>query len=141
VLTGAFGSGKTHLAAAIALYRQQHGYDVMFVTMSDLLDHLRITFAPNSTVTFDGRFNQVRTAPLLVLDSLSLDNASSWAKDKLFQILDHRFVARLPTVITTSQEIENIDERLATRLLDRDRCTVFGIKAPAYSYRNKKRRE
>ncbi|MCC6803140.1 MAG: ATP-binding protein [Anaerolineae bacterium] len=140
VLLGNYGSGKTHLAAAIANVQQERGNLVVFITVPDLLDHLRTTFSPGSSVTFDRRFQTVRSVPLLVLDDLSTESATMWAKEKLFQLLNHRYVAGLPTVITSSSTVEKIDERIRTRLMDRRLCTIFGITVPSYTsrtYRNK----
>jgi DNA replication protein DnaC len=132
VLTGTYGCGKTHLAAAIANYHAAKGQPVLFVVAPDLLDHLRATFNPQSTVTFDQRFEEVRRAPLLVLDDLGTESATPWAREKLYQIFDYRYNAGLPTVITTATPIEELDPRLATRMLDVSRCTPFAILAPAY---------
>ncbi len=132
VFTGTYGCGKTHLAAAIANYRAAKGQPVLFVVVPDLLDHLRATFNPQSTVTFDQRFEEVRRTPLLVLDDLGTESATPWAREKLYQIFDYRYNARLPTVITTATPIEELDPRLATRMLDVSRCTPFAILAPAY---------
>ncbi len=132
VFTGPYGCGKTHLAAAVANRRAQQGHTVLFVVVPDLLDHLRATFSPQSTASFDKRFEEVRRAPFLVLDDLGTESATPWAREKLYQIFDYRYNARLATVITTATEIEEIDPRLATRMLDVSRCTVFAILAPAY---------
>lgn len=132
VLIGVYGCGKTHLAAAIANSYAAKGDAVLFVTVPDLLDHLRSTFAPDSTVSYDKRFNEVKTASLLVLDDLGTELASPWAKEKLYQLFNYRYNARLPTVITTSHELEDIDPRLATRMRDQRIGTLFAILAPAY---------
>jgi DNA replication protein DnaC len=132
VLTGTYGAGKTHLAAAIANHRVDAGHPALFVVVPDLLDHLRATFNPHSTISFDERFEEVRRAPLLVLDDLGTESATPWAREKLYQIFDYRYNARLPTVITTATPIEELDPRLATRMLDVSRCTAFAILAPAY---------
>lgn len=134
VLLGNYGSGKTHLAAAIANQLQERGTQVVFVTAPDLLDYLRVTFSPSGG-SFDRRFQTVRNASLLVLDDLSTESATAWAKEKLFQLLNHRYVAELPTVITSSSTIEKIDERIRARLMDRRRCFVYAITAPSYSSR------
>lgn len=132
VFTGAYGCGKTHLAAAIANYRVQRGHPALFVLVPDLLDHLRATFNPQSAITFDQRFEEVRRAPLLILDDLGIESATPWAREKMYQIFDYRYNARLATVITTATPVEELDPRLATRILDVSRCTTFAILAPAY---------
>ena len=133
VLIGAFGCGKTHLAAAIANQQMAAGRPTpMFVVVPDLLDHLRATFSPASTTTLDKLFEQVRSTGLLILDDLGTESATPWAREKLFQLLNYRYAARLPTVITTADPIDQIEPRLRTRMLDATRCTVFVIAAPSY---------
>lgn len=132
VLTGVYGCGKTHLAAAIANAYSPTGQSVLFVVVPDLLDYLRATFGPSSPVRFDERFEEVRTAQLLVLDDLGTESASPWAQEKLYQLFNYRYVARLPTVITTSEESEQWDPRLRTRMLDEQRAVHILIKARSY---------
>jgi DNA replication protein DnaC len=132
IFTGTYGCGKTHLAAAIANHNATQGRPALFVVVPDLLDHLRATFNPQSAVTFDQRFEEVRRAPLLVLDDLGTESATPWAREKLYQIFDYRYNAHLPTVITTATPIEELDPRLATRMLDVSLCTPFAILVPAY---------
>lgn len=130
VLLGASGTGKTHLAAAIGNHCERDGLSVMFVNVADLLDYLRQTFSPNSSSSFDARFQQVKDVPLLILDDLgAVDHGKSWVKEKLLQILKHRYVRNLPTVITTTQELESLDSQIRTRLKDRRVCLIFSLTA------------
>jgi DNA replication protein DnaC len=136
VLSGTYGCGKTHLAAAIANQQTARGRATpMFIVVPDLLDHLRATFSPASASTLDRVFEQVRTAPLLVLDDLGTESATPWAREKLFQLFNHRYAGRLPTVITTSNGIESLEKaepRLASRMKDTSRCRFFAIIVPSY---------
>ena len=132
VFIGPYGSGKTHLAAAIANYRASQGYPVMFVVVPDLLDHLRATFSPDSTTSYDQRFDEVRTVPLLVLDDLGTQATTPWVREKLYQLFNHRYNAALPTVITSADALDEIDPRLQSRMRDRRLCTVHAITAPSY---------
>lgn len=125
VLTGPTGCGKTHLAVAIINHRLSQGYPAFFMVVPDLLDHLRSAFSPASEISYDELFEQVRNAPLLVLDDLGSQSSTPWAQEKLFQILNHRFNARLPTVITTNIPVEDLDDRLRTRLADPDLSQVY----------------
>lgn len=127
-----YGNGKTHLAAAIANFVNNRGEPVLFVLVPDLLDHLRATFNPASGMRYDKRFDEVKTAPLLVLDDLGTESATAWAREKLYQLFNYRYSARLPTVITTATPIDEIDPRLATRMLDGSRCTFFLLEVPSY---------
>lgn len=132
VLTGGHGCGKTHMAAAIANHRVSNGHPALFITAADLLDHLRATFSPDSLVRFDKQFGELRNSPLLVLDALTLESATPWAREKLMQLIDHRYVAELPTVITTSSDRSDLGAWMETRLLDPRLSVVCPITAPIY---------
>ncbi len=119
LLQGTYGTGKTHLAIAIANWRLERGEPVLFITAPDLLDHLRAAFGPTSEAAFDERFEQLRTAPLLILDDLGAESPTPWALEKLYQLVGYRHAMRLPTVITTNRELESLDARILTRLTDR----------------------
>ncbi len=133
VLMGSYGGGKTHLAAAIANYRSDLGYPALFVVVPDLLDHLRAAFDPSSHLSLDRRFEEVRTAPLLILDDLGTQSSTPWAREKLYQLFNYRYNADLPTVITTADKMEEIDPRIRSRMMDRRVCRIFGITAPSFT--------
>jgi DNA replication protein DnaC len=136
IFAGPHGSGKTHLAAAIANEQRSKGTGVIMATVPDLLDHLRATFAPNSPITFDKRFHELKEARLLVLDDLGTEAATPWAKAKLYQLFDYRYVLRLPTVVTTAYNLEEIDKLvdpgLVARMRDKRVCRFMPILADAY---------
>lgn len=132
VFTGDPGCGKTHLAAAIANKLADNGHSILFVVVPDLLNHLRAAFDPQSSVRYDTRFDEIRTASFLVLDDLGTESATPWAREKLYQIFNFRYVARLPTIITTSSKPEQIDPKLLVRVLDPTRCTLVPIHAPSF---------
>ena len=132
VLTGTYACGKTHLAAAIANYRTELGFEARFDIVPDLLDHLRATFSPDSLVSLDRRFEAVRTSPLLILDDLGTQSMTPWVREKLYQLFNFRYNHKLPTVITTADTLEQIDPRIRSRMLDTRLCKIYAITAPAY---------
>lgn len=134
-----YGNGKTHLAAAIGHVRRELGEEVFFATLSDLSDYLRSTFDSNGREDFDERFQRIRQAPLLIVDDLNLRGASKWVTEKIFQVLDYRYVRRMPTVLTMAA-LEDVNERLALRLIDKRRCMTFALRAPAYATRSRRAR-
>ncbi len=134
IVRGDYGTGKTHIAAAIANHIQRRGIGVFFVSVPDLMDYLRATFSPGAGISYDRRFNQVKGAPLLVLDDMSTQNASAWAREKLFQLLNTRFLSGASTIVTCSNnEWDQLDERLRSRMSNQDRCTQLILDVPPYS--------
>jgi DNA replication protein DnaC len=123
VLFGNYGAGKTHLAVAIANEALRHHYRVLFAIVPDLLDHLRSTFGPSSEVEYDDRFEMIRDVPLLILDDLGTENTTPWAREKLYQIINHRYNYALPTVITSNRKPEDIDPRIFSRMCDPALCS------------------
>ncbi len=133
VLLGGHATGKTHLAAAIANAQQDNEYSPIFITAIDLLDHLRATFNPNSTITLDRQFEKVKRARLLIIDDLRTQAASTWAREKLYQLFDYRYMAELSTVMTSSDSLEEMDARLRSRILDKRLCRIYAITVPSYT--------
>ena len=136
-LSGATGVGKTHLAVAIAVEQIAAGRPVVFWFVPELMDYLRYTFNPESPVAYDRVFEEVKSAPLLILDDLGKERGSSWEVEKLYQIVVHRHNARLPTVITTMMELKDDLDPITSRVQDGDISQVVPVDAP--DYRNKRR--
>ncbi len=125
VIAGQTGRGKTRLAAAIANYARDSGKQPMFVVVPDLLDGLRSAYNPQNPASFDTMFDQVRNVPLLILDDLGAQSGTPWADEKLFQLINHRYNACLPTVITTNLAVTEMDARLRSRLTDPQISTIL----------------
>lgn len=138
VLAGRSGTGKTHLAAAIANERIGQGHGAFFITVPDLMDDLRTTFGPAASATFDQRFNQVKNTPLLVLDDLNAGGSSEWAREKLFQLIDYRYITRKPTVFTLS-DVERLSERIQVRLFDARLSQQYELTVPPFTLRGRRR--
>ena len=131
LLEGAYGCGKTHLAAAIANAAVYRGVPTLFITVPDLLDSLRFAYGSPET-TFEARFEEIRNADLLVMDDFGTQNATAWAQEKLFQIINYRYINKLPTVITTNLILDEIESRIRSRLQDSDFVQHIRIFAPDY---------
>lgn len=144
VLMGAYGSGKTHLAYAIAGSCQARGVAVFAATAPDMLDMLRASYKSNE---FAKRFDELRNVGLLVIDDLATEKGTPWVVEKLYQIVNHRYTANLPLIVTTNlnvrEALPQIDGRILSRLLEgtdrKDgRCRLWVL--PAGDYRMGKRR-
>lgn len=113
------GNGKSHLAAAVNNHLEAQGQAVLFVVVPDLLDHLRSTFAPGSETTYSELFEAVREVPVLILDDIGAESPTNWALEKLYQLLDHRTVQHLATMLTSNLMLEEFEPRLRSRIENR----------------------
>jgi DNA replication protein DnaC len=142
LLIGTNGCGKTHLAAAAANMLLEQDRAVLFTTVPDLLDHLRAAYAPASEVTYDSLYMSMREVEVLVLDDLGAQQTTAWAEEKLFQLINHRYVCRSPTIITTNHiRLFGINERIRSRLLDAGlvRSVTFNEEVSDYRPKNIRR--
>lgn len=132
VFQGVNGCGKTHLAAAIANHLRNEGKPALFIVVPDLLDHLRSAFGPESRVSYDALFERIKKAPVLILDDFGEQTATPWAQEKLYQLINYRYNARLATVITTCFSLDEIENRISSRMVDPSLSLVFNIVATDY---------
>jgi DNA replication protein DnaC len=117
VLLGPVGTGKTHLAMAMANGCIDAGITTLFAARPALLDHLRASYAPEAPVVSQQWLTQMSQVEVLVLDDMGMQHHSNWADEKVFQLIDTRYTARLPTVITLTREAwTSLDERIRSRL-------------------------
>jgi DNA replication protein DnaC len=103
----------------------------LFITVPDLLDSLRFAYNDPET-TFEQRFDEIRSAELLILDDFGTQNATNWAQEKLFQIINYRYINKLVTVITTNLMLDEIEGRIRSRLQDDEFVKYVKITAPDY---------
>lgn len=118
VLAGPNGAGKTHLAASIVNRMISDGRQALFVFVPDLLDDLRLSYAPDAGISYSDLFEQVLAAPVLVLDGLGAHSSTAWATEKLQQLFNRRAGEELPTIVTTAAPLEALDPYLSSRLVD-----------------------
>jgi len=83
-------------------------------------------------VSYDQLFESVKNAPLLVLDDFGEQSTTPWAQEKLYQVINYRYNARLATVITTRCAIEELDSPVGSRLVDHKISTFWNINVPDY---------
>ena len=102
-LIGSGGSGRTRLSAEMANRRIAGGRSALYFVVADLLDRLRSAMNAPSGGDFSYAllFEHVRDTPFLILDDLDCISPTDWAREKLFQLLNHRRNSGRRTVLVS----------------------------------------
>lgn len=138
-LVGERGVGKTHIGVGIARGWLDQDRQCRYAQVSRLLERLKHTydFTPEQAFelhepTFDRLFSDYCDTPLLILDDLGVEKATPWADEKLDTLVDHRYIRRLPTVVTTNLLLPQLPARIADRLDDHRLGQVRVLTGPSY---------
>ena len=113
-IAGPPGTGKTHLAAAIANELIHKGRPVICMTMIDLLERIKRTY--NTAGTDEGSVLKIyKTVPLLIIDDIGKEPPTEWAISTIYNIINGRYEAYLPTIITTNYDTDALIQRMTPR--------------------------
>ena len=107
LIHGSAGSGKTYLSFAIANALYAQGKSVMAISVSRILKIIMDSYRQHGEVGEIEILNTLSEASLLVLDDLGVEHKTNWSYEKLYSIIDTRYRAKKPTIITTNLRIEN----------------------------------
>ena len=110
-IAGSKGTGKTHIAAAIANHLLQKGTAVVCLTERDLLGRIRHTYSRNESGESE-ILDLYRRVPLLIIDDLGKEKASEWTVSTLYSIVDGRYEAMRPLIITANYSAQDLVIRL-----------------------------
>ena len=100
ILAGSPGTGKTHLAVAIAIKAMEEGKRALFRLVSAMLDEIQAAIRDSGD--YDGLMRDFKTVPCLVLDDLGHENMTAARASYLHQIIDYRYAHKLQTIVTTN---------------------------------------
>ncbi len=137
-LMGNVGTGKTHAAVGLIKLACGLGIEARFMTMDELLGAIKATYD-------EGRgeaelLAELAELPLLALDDLGTENPTPWARDRLYTLINRRYLAQRPTIVTTNLGLDALAERLGERTVSRlwGASLVINFRGADYRERDKR---
>lgn len=112
LLLGGVGTGKTHAAVAMARRRFEGGADVLFAPAVELLDDLR----PNGP---EGTMDRACSVDVLVLDDLGSERPTDWTGERLYRLVNRRWLEERPTLVTANLSAEALEQAVGNRMFSR----------------------
>ena len=129
-LYGSVGVGKTFASACIANHLMENGKTVLIMNLGLYLIKLQKDWAEAESDVL----NYVKSCDLLIIDDLGVEKTSEWVIDKVFTLIDTRYRAEKPLIITTNltlrgEEKISIQGRFGIRVADRidEMCYSFQV--------------
>ena len=109
---GTYGTGKTHLAVAIALDVMSRNYSVICKTSIDLLADIRLPSIARKT---EKNHRMYKSVDLLIIDDLGKEQVTEWSVSMLYSIINERYENLKPIIITTNYNEDDLIRRLTTK--------------------------
>ncbi|QRN03486.1 ATP-binding protein [Legionella sp. MW5194] len=139
LIVGPCGTGKSHLAQAIAHCAVRAEIDVLFFTQTQLFKHLQ---AARAIGEYDKKFQQLVKVPLLVIDDFGLKPFRTPQDEDLHDLIAERY-EKASTMITSNLDFPEWGDAFPNKLLgaatiDRLGHGAYKIALEGYSYRTVK---
>jgi DNA replication protein DnaC len=117
-LIGGVGNGKTHLAIGTLNKWTMDGRGAaFFVKLPDWLALMRKHAVPEEgQVDSEYLLDNYVAVPMLALDDLGSERVTDWGGEQIFRLLDKRYDAKRPTIVTSNAGKEALDPRIISRL-------------------------
>ena len=121
ILWGGVGTGKTYIAACIANALIEQKVPVLMTNFSKVLNQMGAMYSEDR-YKYISDFSKF---PLLIIDDLGVERSTEYVREQIFAIIDERYKANLPLIVTTNLTIDELsspkdvaDARIYSRLLE-----------------------
>jgi len=118
VFYGPFGTGKTHLAAAIIHDAMRVGWrKCRLAVWTEYIERIKATFDGDGNT--DDVLAELRDGQLVCIDDIDKQKPTDWTAERLYSVLNHRYNHLLPTILTFNRPPDEMAPWLGMALIDR----------------------
>jgi DNA replication protein DnaC len=120
VMTGTPGTGKTHLATAIAGFViVNHKATAVYRTVGGLLQYIKGSYGEKATYTEAEAFASLVEPSLLIIDEVGATKPTEFELATLFAVINGRYEEQLPTIVISNIDAKELGTVLGDRSVDR----------------------
>lgn len=131
------GSGKSHLSIAIANKLLDKHIGVIYMQYVDVMRVLKQTIA-NDPDEYQSKIEKYKNAEVLLIDDLFKKSKTTSDIKIMFEITNHRYLNKLPTIISTEklfEELLDIDEAVGSRIIEMSKDHLIQLVGKKLNYR------
>lgn len=116
---GDTGTGKTTLAMLVSATAIAQGHSVAIYALPRLLAVLRDTFEAVSEISLVDFVDRLSAVELLHIDDVGVKQATPWALEQLYSIINERYENEKSVVVTTDLAQAELREQIGKRIVSR----------------------
>ena len=125
IFSGSTGTGKNHIASAIALELIRRGHSVVLISVPELMMQLRACYDKKSTQTERGFLDGLISLDLLIIDEVGVMRGTSNEHINLNHLVDARQANLKPTGMLTNLSLTEFRDVMGERISDRMRTGIL----------------
>jgi DNA replication protein DnaC len=130
LLMGKPGTGKTFLGNCITNEIESKGYSVLSFNLSGYLRKIQESYNGKDVSNEDVLLDAAKNADLLYIDDLGSEKLTEWGKEKVYNLIDTRYRANKPILITTNLDRIGLEQQLSLNGSDKLLDRLIGMTKP-----------
>lgn len=132
IFSGKPGTGKTHLACALAKEAKMQGHSALFISAARLIRQIRDTWNRESETSETQMIDRFCKVEFLVIDEIGVQFGTDSERNILFAVINGRYEEMKPTVLLSNEGLKSVEQLIGARAFDRIREN--GGRAFAFSW-------
>lgn len=136
MLCGNPGSGKTHIALALANNFLKKNVRVVYMPYRDIVTKLKQNMIDEEY--YKKTLSKYQTCEILLIDDLFKGKINETDINIMFELINYRYLNRLPVIISTEFTIDrllNFDEAIGSRIYEMSKDYIVEIEGTENNYR------